>query len=618
MKRPHINYSQPHFDEDEKKEILSTLDSGWVTLGPKTKQFEEEFANYVGTKYAIGVTSCTAALHLSLLAAGFGPGDEIITTPFTFTATVNTIMHVGATPVLVDIEENTFNIDPTLIEKHITKKTRGIIAVDYGGNPCDYDRITKIAKKNNLIVISDAACGAGGSYHGRKIGSLADMTCFSFHPIKNISTGDGGMITTDNENYAKKLSNLRLHGMNKEAWKTTAWMYDVTEPGYKYNMFDIQAALGIHQLKKLSTFVELREKYARMYDEHFIDIEEITTPYVAQHTEHSRNIYSIRIDFSRLTITRDEFVEILKKRSVGASVYYPPIYLFTYYKDTFGFKAEDYPVTNKIFQEIISLPLFPKMSEEDVLYVQQTVIDIIREHRKPFVYKKDNFDTEITKLHTVKINHIQEGEKMDKHIRDMLKEFKNDGVEYAIYRIRSDKYDVIRSLEKYGFSIVDVMLHLENSNIDTVNKDSRTRVAKNEDVSKLKAIAQNSFNSTRYFNDTVIPKKYANKIYTTWIENSVKGEVADRVFVYEDNDELVGFVTIKKSGNIPLVAVDASSQKKGIGTALVNAALVYIKEADISAATIETQASNVAAVRAYQNNGFKIIGAYSTYRWHNG
>ncbi len=380
-----IPFSQPMFGQEEKKEVIAAMDSGWVTLGPKTKEFEEQFAKYVGSKYAIGVTSCTAALFLSLLSSGIGEGDEVITTIFTFAATANAIIHTGAKPVFVDIEKDTFNIDPKKIQEKITKKTKAIIPVHYAGRPVNLDAIHEIAKKNNLLVIEDAAHAVGSKYKSKMIGSFGNLVCYSFHPIKNISTGDGGMITTDNEEVAQKLSRLRLHGMSKDAWKrhsaAGSWRYDILEAGYKYNMTDIAAALGIHQLKKLEKFITARTKYAEIYTGLLSKVPEVTVPTSGTNVRNSWNLYTIKVDTKKLSITRDEIIEELKSMNIGVSVYFVPLHLFTYYKK-YGYKPGDFPVAEKVFEGIISLPLYPKMTKSEVAYVAKSLEKIISSHRK--------------------------------------------------------------------------------------------------------------------------------------------------------------------------------------------------------------------------------------------
>jgi dTDP-4-amino-4,6-dideoxygalactose transaminase len=381
-----IHIGQPFFGKEEKKEVLAALDSGWVTLGPRTKQFEEDFAKFVGAKYAVAVSSCTAGIHLSLLAAGIGQGDEVITTPFTFVASANPIVHVGAKPVFVDIDPQTFNIDASQIEKKITKKTKAIIPVHYAGLPVDLDAIRKIAKKHKLILIEDGAHAAGATYNKEKIGSIGDMTNFSFHPLKNMSTGDGGMVTTNNEKYATALQKFRLHGMSRDAWKrhtaTGSWRYDVDEAGYKYNMTDIQAALGIHQLKKLPQFLKIRKEYAKLYDKAFAKVPEITVPFITSGQKHIYTLYTIKIDTSNLKITRDEIVEELKKANIGTNIQFIPVHYFTYYSKAYGYKKGDFPNVEKVFEEILSLPLYPKMKINEINYVSKTLINLIKNNRK--------------------------------------------------------------------------------------------------------------------------------------------------------------------------------------------------------------------------------------------
>lgn len=384
--KKYIHFAQPLFGDEEKKEILAALDSGWVTLGPKTKEFEENFARYVGAQYAIGVSSCTAALHLSVIVSGIRPGDEVITTPFTFAATSNVILHAGGVPVFVDIDPKTFQIDANKIEEKITKKTKAIIPVHYGGQPAEMDKILSLVKKYNLVVIEDAAHALGTEYKGKRIGSLGDLTCFSFHPIKNISTGDGGMITTNNKAYADELEVLRLHGMSKDAWKrhsaAGSWRYDITVAGYKYNMTDIEASLGIHQLKKLDSFIDIREKYAKIYDKALSKIPEITIPYILENIRHARNLYSIMIDTKGLKINRDELVELLKQANIGVSVYFIPLHFFSLYKQKLGYNKGDFPVAEAVFEKIISIPLYPKMRKEEIDYIIETLSSLIKDNRK--------------------------------------------------------------------------------------------------------------------------------------------------------------------------------------------------------------------------------------------
>lgn len=384
--KKYIHFAQPLFGSEEKKEVIKAMDSGWVTLGPGTREFEEQFAKYTGAKYAVGLSSCTAALHLALIAAGVGKGDEVITTIFTFAASINPVLILGAKPVLVDIDEKTMNIDEKLIEAKITKKTKVIMPMHYGGYPCNMDAIRKIAKKHKLIIIEDAATAIGTSYKSKKVGNIGDMTCFSFHPIKNMSTGDGGMVTTNNKAFADRIMLLRLHGMSKEAWKrhtaAGSWKYDIVEPGFKYNMTDIQAALGRVQLKRLDGFIKVRKQYAKIFDRELSKIPEITVPIHSESSGTAYNLYTIRIDTSHLSVTRDEIVELLKQEQIGVSVYYIPLYEFSYFQKHLKLKSSDYPHASAVYQTMMSLPLYPKMTIKDVDRVIHTLSDIIKKHRK--------------------------------------------------------------------------------------------------------------------------------------------------------------------------------------------------------------------------------------------
>jgi dTDP-4-amino-4,6-dideoxygalactose transaminase/ribosomal protein S18 acetylase RimI-like enzyme len=622
MKR-FIHFTQPLFGKEEKQEILAALDSGWVTLGPRTKQFEEDFAEYVGAKHAIAVSSCTAGLHIGLLAAGIGKGDEVITTPFTFAATANTIVQVGATPIFVDIDEKTFNIDPAKIEEKITKNTKAIVPVHYGGLAADLDAIQKIAKKHNLVLIEDGAHAAGSVYKKNKIGNVGDMTVFSFHPIKNMSTGDGGMVTTNNDDFAASLMKLRLHGMSKDAWKrhtvSGSWRYDVEIPGFKYNMTDLSAALGIHQLRKLNGFIEKRREYAKMFDEAFIDVPEITTPYIPKGQEHIYTLYTIKIDTKALKIGRDEIVEELKKANIGANVQFIPLQYLTYYKNTYGYKEGDFPVSEDVFEQIISLPLYPGMSEKEVRYVIDSLTHILVSNRQEYVWAHDPFDTKIFGMDIVKIKQISSGggvKNIQKRIVALQKEMKEKNVDYAVYRTSTENYPLIQVLEDNNFVMVDGLVSLQaNLEEEEYLFDGHIREAKKKDLQQLKDIASTAFDRTRLYNDKLLDRKKAGELYSQWIENSLNKEAADEVFVWEEENEILGFVTLQKNGHIPLIAVRQKARGNGIAKALVKAGLFSLKKLGVKDSEIETQIANIPALRVYQSCGFKIVDSHLTFRW---
>lgn len=377
----------PLIANEEINEVIDTLKSRWISTGPKVQLFQKIIEKYVGCNYVVALNSCTAGLHLSLLAAGVGQGDEVITSPFTFAATANVIIHVGAKPIFVDIQKDTFNIDPYLIEKAITKKTKAIIPVHYGGHPCDMDEILKIAKKNKLIVIEDAAHAIGAKYRGRNVGAMSNFTSFSFYATKNITTGEGGAVCVKDKKAAEKIRMMGLHGMDRDAWKRYSkggyWYYEVKYPGFKYNMTDIQASLGIHQIKKLDKFIAKREKMAQFYNKSFSDIPEIKTQATRNYVKHARHLYSIILDLEKLKIGRDEFFKAMDAENIGTSVHFIPVHLHPYYRDTFGFERGDYPNAEYIFDRIISLPLNPAMTNKDAEDVVKAVRKIILYYRKP-------------------------------------------------------------------------------------------------------------------------------------------------------------------------------------------------------------------------------------------
>jgi len=381
-----LPFALPLITEDEEKEVLDTLRSGWLTTGPKTKIFEEKLKKYTGAKYAVALNSCTGALHLSLLALGIKPGDEVITTPLTFAATANVIVHVGAKPVFVDINRDTLNIDPKKIEEKITNKTKAIIPVHLAGQPCEMDEITRIAKKHNLKIIEDAAHAIGAEYKNKKIGSMSDAVCFSFYPIKNITTGEGGAVLTNNEELAEKIRILSLHGISSDAWKR--YMKDgepnvwhLIEPGFKYNMTDIQASLGIHQIDKLDHFLDIRKSYANVYEKEFSNFKGIILSRKIDDVKHACHLFPIILDTDELTVNRDEFINAMKKENIGTGVHFPSL-ISSYYSSTYGYKEEDFPNVTFVSKRIVSLPLYPKMNVGDVRSVVDATKKIVSYYRK--------------------------------------------------------------------------------------------------------------------------------------------------------------------------------------------------------------------------------------------
>lgn len=386
VRKDYLPYHKPSIGDEEINEVVSTLRTGWITTGPKTKKFEERFKEYIGSKYAVAVNSCTAALHLSLVANDISKGDEIITTPYTFAATGEVIIQTGAKPVFVDIDRGTYNIDSERIKEAITYKTKAIIPVHFGGQPCDMKAIIDIAEDHHLLVIEDAAHAMGSEYDNRKIGTIGDLTTFSFYATKNITTAEGGMVTTNDKKKAEKIQILSLHGISKDAWKRYtsqgSWYYEILYAGYKYNMTDIQAAIGLAQLRKVDDFNKIRNKYAEMYNHAFRGFEEIDTPEVLPNVKHAWHLYPLRIKYEMLRVHRNGFIESLRKENIGVSVHFIPLHLHPFYRETFGFKPEDFPISYEEYLHEISLPLYPNMSEADVHDVIEAVKKLIEWYRK--------------------------------------------------------------------------------------------------------------------------------------------------------------------------------------------------------------------------------------------
>lgn len=372
--------------EEEKREILDTLDSGWITTGPKTKQFEAAACEYLGVPHAVGLSSCTAALHLSLAASGIGPGDEVITSPLTFCATANVVLHQGARVVFADVQRDTFNVDPGAIRSAITPRTRAIIPVHYGGHPCEMDAILHLAKEHGLKVFEDAAHAIGARYAEHMAGTLGDTGCFSFYAIKNMTTGEGGMLVTGDEALAERVRILSLHGISKDAWKRYSsqgsWYYEVVLPGFKYNMSDIQASLGLHQLRKLERFIERRQSLVDRYNRGFSDVEEVEVQRVRPGVRHAWHLYPVLLDLERLTIDRAQFIEALRAENIGTTVNFIPVHLQPYYRETFGYREGDFPVAENIYGREISLPLFPAMDDSDADSVIEAVRKILDRWRR--------------------------------------------------------------------------------------------------------------------------------------------------------------------------------------------------------------------------------------------
>jgi dTDP-4-amino-4,6-dideoxygalactose transaminase len=386
MHQGFLPFSVPDIDEAEIGSVVETLRSGWLTTGPKVKRFEEDFAKYVCCQHAVAVNSATAALHLALGAVGIEEGDEVLVPTMTFAATAEVVLYFKAKPVLVDCQQHTLNLDPQQIEKAITANTKAIIPVHMGGQACDMDPIMEIARAYNLRVIEDAAHALPAQYQGKMIGTIGDITCFSFYATKTITTGEGGMATTESLEWAERMRIMGLHGISKDAWKRYtaegSWYYEILYPGYKYNLTDIAAAIGIEQLKKCTRFWEIRQRYATLYNEAFRDIPAIITPYIMPDVQHAWHLYAIQLDLKQLRISRNEFIALLKQENIGTSVHFIPLHLHPYYRDAFGYYPKDLPNASVVFERIVSLPIYTKMTEADVQRVIETVRAIVTRYRR--------------------------------------------------------------------------------------------------------------------------------------------------------------------------------------------------------------------------------------------
>jgi dTDP-4-amino-4,6-dideoxygalactose transaminase len=394
MRDSFLPFSPPEIGEEEISEVIETLRSDWITTGPKVKRFEEEFSAAVGAPAALALSSCTAALHLALVTLGIGPGDAVITTPMTFCSTVHAIEHVGARPILVDVEPDTLNISPSKVREALDKannsnsrmeKIKAILPVHLYGHPCELESLFEIAAENKLAIIEDAAHSLPAKYKNKSIGSFSQstpvpiLTCFSFYATKNLTTAEGGMLTGLSE-LVDEARIWSLHGMSHDAWNRYgsegSWFYEVVRPGFKYNMTDIQAAIGSHQLRKLANFHAQRLEIERRYNEVFAGLKQFQVPVRRSHVQHACHLYVLRLNLERIAISRNRFIEELKTRNIASSVHFIPVYLHPYYRDKYRYQPTDFPVSSREYERMLSLPLFTRMSDRDVDDVVEAVCEI--------------------------------------------------------------------------------------------------------------------------------------------------------------------------------------------------------------------------------------------------
>ena len=377
---PYIVFGSPIVDREAIEAVTRSLETCWIGTGPRVHELEAEFARMTGAKYALATSSCTAALHLSMVASGVGVGDEVITSPMTFCATANSIIHTGATPVFVDCERDTMNIDPAAIEAAITSRTKAILPVHFAGRPADMDAISSIASKHKLLVIEDAAHAIETVFRGKKIGSISNLTCFSFYVTKNMTTAEGGMVTTNDPELAKKIKVFGLHGLSADAWSRFSDKgyrhYDVVFPGFKYNLTDLAASLGLTQLPKLPAWLRRREEIWTRYQAAFANLPLTLPSDPAPETVHARHLYTVQIN-DDARITRDDFLAAMHQRKIGTGVHYRSLHMHPYYRDRWGFRPEQFPNAYTIGEHTVSLPLTPKLSDRDVDRVVSAVQTIL-------------------------------------------------------------------------------------------------------------------------------------------------------------------------------------------------------------------------------------------------
>jgi len=378
--------ARPSIGAREKQLVMETLESGWITTGPRTEELGRRIAALAGARHGLAVNSATGALHLALAALGVGPGDEVVTPAYTFVACVNVIEHVGARPVLADVEPGTLCLDPRAVERALSPRTKAVMPVDYGGQPCDHDAIGALARARGAAVVEDAAHALGARWRGRPVGSLADVTAFSFYATKNLTTGEGGAAVTDDDALAERMGLLSLHGMNRDAWKrysdTGSWYYEVTAPGFKYNLSDVLAAIGLAQAERFEEMQRLRREHAARYDALLADVPEVRRPAAREGAVHAWHLYAVALELERLRCDRARFIQELRAENIGTSVHFIPIHYHPHFRGTLGGREGDFPVAEDAYRRAVTLPLFPDMTPRDVEDVVAAVRKVVGHYRR--------------------------------------------------------------------------------------------------------------------------------------------------------------------------------------------------------------------------------------------
>ena len=375
-----LPYGRQWVDEADVQAVVEVLRSNWLTTGPKVSEFEQAFADFVGAREAVAVSNGTAALHAAMYAIGIEPGDEVIVSPMTFAASANCVVFQGGTPVFADVDPDTLLLDPALVEAKITPRTKAIIAVDYTGQPCDYDALRAIADRHGLILVADACHALGGSYKGRPVGSLADLSIFSFHPVKHITTGEGGMITTDDPELARRMRVFRNHGItsdHRQRAQQGSWFYEMVDLGYNYRLTDIQCVLGISQLRKSPGWVARRREITQRYNAAFAEVPTVEPLSVRDEVSHAYHLYVVRLDLTQLGATRADVFAALRAEGIGVNVHYIPVHLHPYYRERFRYHGGECPIAEAEYERLISLPMFHRMSDNDIEDVVEAVSKVV-------------------------------------------------------------------------------------------------------------------------------------------------------------------------------------------------------------------------------------------------
>lgn len=614
-------FGKPQIKQDEIDEVVDSLKSGWLGTGPKVSKFEDMVKSYLGVKHAVALNSCTAGLHLSLLAFGIKRGDEVIVPTMTFAASANVVEHIGAKPVFVDCELPSQNIDPKEIEKKITKKTKAIIVVDMAGRPCDMDKIMAIAKKHKIKVLEDAAHAFGAEYMGKKIGTIADITVFSFYVTKNLITGEGGMITTNNKKYADFIKVHALHGMSHDAWRRYLdrgfKRYLVVFAGYKYNMMDLQAAIGIHQLKRFDENQIRRKEIWNRYNKAFKDLPIQTPADPAPNTVHAYHLYTILLDPERLKIGRDRIQLALHKENIGIGTHFIALHLHPFYLNKYTYPKNSFPNSEYISERTISIPFSALLSDDDVKDVINAVTKLTNYYS--INCKKLDWDTKHFGINTGRVN----TNKLNQNkMTDVLNWSKENKIKCLYFLADFNDSETAKLAEDNNFRFIDLRVTYKTntteipSHLKTNTKE--IRAADKNDLTELKRIASSSFYDSRFYFDTNFDKKKSGELYEIWVQKAFDNENSE-VLVVDIKGKVAGFISIsidKKIGDIGLIAIDENHRGKGFGGKLLNAALNWFNKKGAQEVEVVTQGRNLGSQKLYQKYGFRLADSKIWYhKW---